>query len=49
MTKKDYELIAGVIRSAGLGYLTAMIFAETLKTTNPQFNVKKFIAACLKE
>lgn len=56
MTKKDYELIAGVIKEAGEdGALCmddasdrvrlAMMFANKLIGTNPLFDTDRFMAA----
>lgn len=49
MTKKDFELIAEIIRSLpdttsreGIAWK----FSQALATANPRFNVKRFIEAC---
>jgi hypothetical protein len=49
MTRKDFETIAGIIRSISdtterKG--TALLFAAYLAGTNPRFDKNKFIAAC---
>lgn len=55
MTKKDYELIAGVIRSHNYGGvweyirdidIVAESFATTLALHNPKFDRNKFLQAC---
>ena len=50
MTKKDFELIAGVLASFdSYGPVFADLchsFAVRLKRENPQFNVKRFAKAC---
>lgn len=52
MTKKDYELIAGVIRSIGVNGIEsdrvdmAQAFARALEDTNPRFDRDRFLAAC---
>jgi hypothetical protein len=47
MTKKDFELIAWVFRKHPEKTTEELvkIFAETLKLTNPRFDVNKFIRA----
>ena len=56
MSKKDYELIARVLRSR-VGYFTsrdgqdalaivARDFASELQTTNPRFDRARFLQAC---
>lgn len=47
MTKKDFELIAWVLRKHPQKSTEelAAVFAETLKLTNPRFDVNKFIRA----
>lgn len=59
MTRKDFEMIAGVIRRVGTGDhpedwtackgRIALELAETLKSTNPRFNAERFVRACLGE
>lgn len=48
MTRKDYELIAGVIDGLGLDRATTDLVADTmaaaLATTNPRFDRGRFIA-----
>ncbi len=54
MTRKDYELIAGVMRRLYLGHddwqrtlpQVASALADALQSTNPQFDRVRFIAAC---
>jgi hypothetical protein len=50
MTRKDYELIAKILREArilGLSYEDIIsAFAVNLGKTNPRFDVAKFLAAC---
>jgi hypothetical protein len=54
MTRKDYELIAGVIK-AQRGKMhnetetvdeVALAMAEALEDTNPRFNRETFLTAC---
>ncbi len=53
MTRKDYELIARLIRGDGLNALSredlAEAFADELAHTNPRFDRERFIAACMSE
>ena len=50
MTKKDYELIARIIKEAGLAQndleRIANDFAYTLASKNPRFNRDMFLKAC---
>jgi hypothetical protein len=49
MTKKDYELIASVIRLWTTGETRihlAFKMSEALKGTNPRFDAERFYAAC---
>lgn len=52
MTKKDYELIAAVIRKFSNGYLSKtnaailrLDFLYALQETNPRFDADKFLKA----
>ena len=55
MSKKDYELIAGVLRNTTGGPDMPLplrdhivrTFANELATTNPRFARERFIAACM--
>jgi hypothetical protein len=51
MTKKDYELIAGVMSKFPEKHLykvdLVIDFTKALKVDNSRFDVAKFIAACL--
>lgn len=53
MSKKDYELIARVLRGFTFGIdenegeLLAERFADELRATNPRFHRERFIAACM--
>jgi hypothetical protein len=56
MTKKDFQLIADVLKAHQDGGAAdhvvrglAMSFAIELAKTNPRFNKKRFINACLKD
>lgn len=60
MTKKDYILIAGIIKKEAEAWQAnslqaraidrlASAFAEELAKHNPRFNHQKFIAACMPE
>lgn len=61
MSKKDFELIAGVIKNLDFNHLIdvderrrlrrkiALEFASALQRTNPAFNNARFNAACTKE
>lgn len=51
MTRRDYERIAGTIRSLtglspGQRRYVATRFADRLVDTNPQFNMARFLQAC---
>ena len=55
MTKKDFELIAGVINSLNFKIESlctiekkaiAELFADKLETINPRFDYDKFLIAC---
>jgi hypothetical protein len=54
MTRKDYELIAGVFASFSnicelsetIGADIAQRLAEELESDNPRFNSSRFLAAC---
>ena len=55
MTRKDFQLIADVLRShielaapdsKGLVRAIALDFAQELQKTNPRFNVQRFVKAC---
>lgn len=53
MTRKDYELIAGNVRSWDLprDYKRAFAYdlADALRGTNPRFDKARFIKACIGE
>lgn len=60
MTRKDFELIAGVLRTEHAGYAdvsdgaaaieaVAFRFADELAQDNPRFDRKRFLAAALKD
>ena len=56
MTKKDYELIAGVLNTEYTGYklgwereairITIIGLAEVFEQDNPKFDRNKFLEAC---
>ena len=53
MTKKDFILIAKVLRTSGTTPMNrcvikdvAMNFAVELQKTNPRFDVQRFVSAC---
>ena len=54
MTRKDFELIAEVIRlfpwisdaQRDVGDLIAVRLANALATTNPRFDTERFLKAC---
>lgn len=50
MTKKDYELIASILRNAKTGNwqieYTIDVFAKALEGYNPRFDRDKFLTAC---
>lgn len=53
MTRKDYQLIADVIRTSysadvykDLRWRLAMEFADALAATNPRFDRERFLKAC---
>lgn len=54
MTKKDFELLAEIMRESGGDFRSntahaahAGMMAERLATTNPRFDRSKFILACM--
>jgi len=54
MTRKDFELIAAVLKASSTTPMTrcvikelAVSFASELAKTNPRFNQQRFIKACL--
>ena len=55
MTRKDFEIIAGIIAQMNpisenaQGYKVALVehFADNLTVTNPNFDKERFIKACL--
>jgi len=51
MTRKDFELIAGAVRSAriddGARLVVASELAGALATSNPRFEAGRFIRACM--
>jgi hypothetical protein len=58
MSKKDYEFIASVIRNwanepghpgAAVRDSIARAFASELLNTNPRFDLKRFVNACVRE
>jgi len=55
MTKKDFQLIAKVLKNSGTTPMNrcvlkevAMNFAVELQKVNPRFNVQRFVDACVK-
>ena len=57
MTRKDFELIAEVLsghyqngdeRAKAEIAACALTFAQRLQSTNPRFNVQRFVKACTK-
>jgi hypothetical protein len=53
MTRKDYELIASILRDSLDNIVDDMahealsdVFAEELENTNPRFNRERFLRAC---
>jgi hypothetical protein len=46
MTRKDFELIARVLKARQASAELIRDFAEELRATNKQFNRDKFIRAC---
>ena len=46
MTKKDFILIANVLRENNAPLTLAQAFARTLAFTNPGFDPERFINAC---
>jgi hypothetical protein len=54
MTKKDFQLIANVLKAHGDSPMTRLVikdlaatFASELAKTNPRFNKARFVSACL--
>jgi len=53
MTKKDFQLIADVLKASGTSPMNrcvindlAMNFAVELQKVNPRFDVQRFVKAC---
>ena len=53
MTRKDFQLIADVLKASGTSPMNrcvvqelAVTFASELAKTNPRFNKQRFIEAC---
>lgn len=46
MTKKDFELIAALLKATYASEAMAKEFADALRATNKQFNRDKFLRAC---
>ena len=46
MTKKDYEMVAAIIRKEQGAYLLALQFADVLEIAYPKFDRGRFLAAC---
>jgi pentose-5-phosphate-3-epimerase len=52
MTRKDFELIARVVKSIqdkDVRNATALNFATELKHVNPRFDTTRFVSACTEE
>ena len=60
MTKKDFQLVANVLRRNHNGYRNdsvksnlieelALDFAHSLRETNPRFNIQRFLNACFEK
>ena len=54
MTRKDFQLIADVLKASSTTPMNrcvvkdiALSFASELQKTNPRFNAKRFVEACL--
>ena len=55
MTRKDFQLIADVLKASSTSPMNrcvikelAVSFASALAKTNPRFDQKRFVEACLK-
>ena len=53
MTRKDFQLIAKVLKASATSPMTALVvqdvatnFALELQKTNPRFDVQRFVKAC---
>ena len=46
MTRKDFELIAEVLRESKANDGVIQAFADALRYTNPAFDKKRFVGAC---
>ena len=46
MTRRDFELIAGVLRETNATPEQAQAFASALAATNPRFDRERFLSAC---
>ena len=56
MTRKDFQLIADVLKASSTSPANRMVikelavtFASELAKTNPRFNKERFVNACLKD
>jgi len=56
MTRKDFQLIADVLKASSTSPMNrvvvqelAVTFASELAKTNPRFNKERFVNACLKD
>jgi len=54
MTRKDFQLIADVLKAHGTSPMNRLVvkelavsFAQKLSDTNPRFNKQRFVEACL--
>lgn len=46
MTRKDFELIANVLKDSKAPKVVREKMADALRGTNPNFNREKFLEAC---
>lgn len=46
MTRKDFQLIADVLRRTEAPERVVIGFAEALRHTNPRFNRERFVDSC---
>ena len=46
MTRKDFQLIASVLKDAKTDQFQNLLFVEALKRTNERFDIDRFLEAC---
>jgi hypothetical protein len=46
MTRKDFQIIADVLKAAKTDQFQNLLFVEALSRTNDRFDSKRFLKAC---